>query len=176
MRVRFPREAAAVLDEQLEGARPSVVRPPGLEAVAVVDEQFGLVLGVGRVVFSPARGEGLAVVGEGRGVDRVKDEEVVLEEGEDERAARLLEADGDLAAREAGPEPGGPLLDRLRAVIEDGELAAVRGVLEEAEVVLGVGPVDPDVGGEVVHGVTPERGRLVDEGAKQAGPGSAKDL
>jgi hypothetical protein len=35
-------------------------------------------------------------------------------------------------------------------VIEDSELPAIRDVLEEAGVVLGVGPVDPDVGGEVV--------------------------
>ena len=61
-------------------------------------------------------------------------------------------------------------------MIEDSELPAIRDVLEEAGVVPGVGAVDPDVGGEVVSGITPERGRSVDEGAKQAGPGPATDL
>jgi hypothetical protein len=94
-RVRSETRRRAVLDQIAKRSRLVVVGQPGGEAVAVVEDEFGGVLSVGRVVLGARGREGFAVLGQGLGMDRVEDEDVVLQEGAAERAAGLLEADGD---------------------------------------------------------------------------------
>ena len=62
-----------MLDEQLQGSRLLIIGQPGLEPVAMVDEQLDQVLGVLRVVFRPAGRECLAVLGERGRINWVED-------------------------------------------------------------------------------------------------------
>ena len=89
-------QPAAVLDEVLQRAGLLVVRQPGLELLAVQSEQVSQVGGVAGIILGPARRECLTELGQRLRVDGVESEEVVLEQCVDERAARLLQADGDL--------------------------------------------------------------------------------
>jgi hypothetical protein len=56
----------------------------------MVDKQFDEVGGIPGVVFGPTGRERLAEPGECFRVDGVEDEEVILEQGVDEGASRLL--------------------------------------------------------------------------------------
>ena len=62
-----------------------------------------------------------------------------------------LEADSDAAARKALAQLMGPVLDGLGAVLDDRELDGVAACDLQADVVLSVGPVDADEGGELGH-------------------------
>ena len=72
----------------------------------------------------------------------------MLEERRDDRSVGELEADGDTLAGEALAQLVGPLLDDLRAVLDDRELDGVDARDLQADVVLAIGPVDSDEGCE----------------------------
>jgi hypothetical protein len=83
----------------------------------------------------------------------------MLEQSRNDRPSGELEAHGDRSSAESLSELVGPGLDGARAVLEDEPLAIVGAGNPEANVVLLVGPVDADEGGEgryfsLVHVVT----------------------
>ncbi len=145
-----------MLDEKLQRARPLVVRQPRLQTLSVMDEQLDELLGISRVILSSRRGESFAESGERLRVDGVEDEEVVLQERVNERAAPLLKADGDSLAGVAPAQGGGPLVEFLRRVLDDGGLALPRSAVEEADIVFSIGPVDADQSSVFEH--KPSRG------------------
>jgi hypothetical protein len=123
-------EPAAVLDEVLQGAGLLVIRQPRLELVAVQGEQVSQVGGVAGIILGPARRERLTELGRRLRVDRAESEEVVLEQCVDERAARLLQANGDLPARVTPTQRVSPLVELSRRVPDDGSLAPARGTID----------------------------------------------
>ena len=147
----------AVLDQILQGSGLLRIRQPGLETITVVNEQLDGILGVSRVVFSTRRRECLAVVSQGRRVDGIEDEEVVIDEGKDERAATLLKADSHFSSAEAKAHGSGPLLEGLWGVIDDRELFLTRSSIDQAEVVFLVGPIEADESSKFRHKVLRNR-------------------
>jgi hypothetical protein len=146
-------EIAAGLDQAAQGAHIGMLRSQGLELVAMAEEKIESDLSVGRIVLGATWSEGPSVLGQGAGVDREYDEEVVLEQGGDDRPMGQLNADGDAFAVEADAQRRCPGLDGHWPVLEDGELIAIRAGHGEADVVLRVGPVNADQGGEVRNGL-----------------------
>ena len=123
------------------------------------------------IILRATRGEGLAVPGKSRGIDRKQDEDVVLEKRGDDRALRELEADRDLATAEALAKALRPGLDATRLVRQNGTLQLVATGRREAQVVLAVGPIDADERGEVrigfLHMISSNR---IGDGTCKAGP------
>jgi hypothetical protein len=85
-------EIAAALDQATQHAhgRPLLVKR--CELVAMAGEDVDSDLGVAGVVLRSAGREGAAVARQGRGVDGEEHEEVVLEQGRDDRALGELDA------------------------------------------------------------------------------------
>src|SRR5688572_3978113 len=84
----------------------------------MAEQELQRELGIRGVVFRTARGECVTVASEGRRLDRVENEEVVLEQGGDDGALAELQTDGDGGTGEAlaklfspGAESRGPVLD-----------------------------------------------------------------
>lgn len=101
--------------------------------------------------------EGLAVTSEGRGVDRVESQEVILHQGIDERATRLLQAEGELASAKACSESRRPLVNGLRRVRKDGSLSLSCRQVDGTDVMLTIRPVDADAGSVLSPGSPPGR-------------------
>ncbi len=74
----------------------------------MMNQQLDGILGIRRIILSPDRGECLSVVGQPGRVDRIEDQEVILEEGEQERASAPL-----LCARRSARAKPWPLLRGL---------------------------------------------------------------
>ncbi len=68
-----------------------------------MDEQLGQVFSILRIIFGPRGREGFTVFGKRGWVDRIENQEVILQEREDQRAARLFETDRDLLTSKACP-------------------------------------------------------------------------
>jgi hypothetical protein len=105
-------------------------------------------LGVGGIVFGAAGGERGAVASEGLGVNGGKDEEVVLEQGRNDRSLTELDANGDGSAVKPAAKLVGPITEGSWRVRDDGALALSGARSAKADVVLFVRPVDADEGGE----------------------------
>jgi hypothetical protein len=86
--------------------------------------------------------------GEGLGLDREDDEEVMLEERGDDRPLAELDANGDGSATKPGAEFAGPVTEGGWGTGNDGALALGGAGRAEADVVLPVCPVDADERGE----------------------------
>jgi hypothetical protein len=107
------------------------------------------------VVLGTAGGERRAVASEGLGLNGEENEEVVLEQGRNDRSLAELDADGDGSAVKSGAELVGPVTESGWRVTDDGALALGGAGSAKADVVLLVGPVDADQGGKrngVLHG------------------------
>src|SRR5579885_1103209 len=111
-----------MLDQQLQGAGALVVGTPRAETVAVRHQQFEQEGCISRGVFGARGRERLAVLRQRLGRDGEEYEEVVLQERVDERAARLLQADGYLLSAEAGAQLRGPRRDCFGRLPELGAL------------------------------------------------------
>jgi len=68
-----------------------------------MDEQLYKILSILRIIFGPRGREGFTVFGERRWIDRIENQQVILQEREDQRAARLFETDRDLLTSKACP-------------------------------------------------------------------------
>ncbi|HKO92437.1 MAG TPA: hypothetical protein VJU61_14850 [Polyangiaceae bacterium] len=115
----------------------------------MAQQEFESQLGVGRVVLGTARLEGATVASQRRGLNRKQDEEVVFEQGGDDRSLAELERDGDRGSSEALPELVSPGANGCGPVLQHGALSLVRTGQREAHVVLLVGPVNTDEGCKV---------------------------
>ena len=119
------------------------------QALTVVHQQFKCMLGVGRIVLGAAGLECFAVLRQGRRIDRKEHEEVVLLQRIDQGPLGQLQRDGDGTA-ESLPHRDRPLVDRIDLVFDARELASLAVCTLQTDVVLLVGPVDADEGGELV--------------------------
>jgi hypothetical protein len=79
-------QGATRLDEAPERAHGHALGLEACELVGVSEQELEGELGIGGVVFGAARGEGRAVASEGLGLDGEEDEEVVLEQGRNDRS------------------------------------------------------------------------------------------
>jgi hypothetical protein len=98
--------------------------------------------GVRRIVLRSARRERLPVLRQRQRVHGEQHEDVVLQQGRDDRSLRELQADGHLAPPEPLPQALRPLLDGRRPVLQDRRLYHLRSRRHQAHVVLAVRPVD----------------------------------
>ncbi len=144
----------ALFDELLQDPHLCALGSKRVEPFGVREQQLENELGVGGVVLGAAGAEGLAVLGQGCGVDGEQHQEVVLAKRGHDGALVEFEREGDGFALKALAQIPGSLIDALRAVLEH-RLFALRGACGlHANVVLGLGPIESDGGGEVVAGWT----------------------
>ena len=101
-------QGATSLDEAPERAHGDALGLEAGELVGVSEQELQSELGVGGVVLGAAGGERRAVASEGLGLDGEEDEEVVLEQGRNDRTLAELDADGDRERRRTGAELVGP--------------------------------------------------------------------
>jgi hypothetical protein len=141
-------EAAAMVDEWLEGTHWGALGVEGCEVVAMREQEFELEFGVRGVVLGVAGGEGLAVSREGKGMDGNEHEEVIRAQGGDKRALLKFEADGARLALEPLAQGANPCIDGFWRGLDDGVLAFVRAGGLSAEIVFGIGPIAAEVGGK----------------------------
>jgi hypothetical protein len=149
----------ALLDQVQQRAHRHTLRVQRSQSFAVLHQQFKRVLGVGRIVLGTAGLECFAVLRQGRRVDRKEHEEVVLLQRIDPGPLGQLKRDGNGAA-ESLSHRHLPLVDRIDLVFDARELASLAVRALQTDVVLLVGPIDADEGGELVvakrlHGVPP---------------------
>ena len=83
-------------------------------------------------------------------VDRVKDEEGISQQGGDEGAFGLLQAESDLLFGEALGQRGRPLRDRFRGVLQGGTFVRAARAIVETEGMRFASPVQPDEGRKVL--------------------------
>src|SRR6266536_4130443 len=79
-------QTPALLDQITQRARLFIVRAPGCESLAMMLQEVEQIVGVCRIVFAQRRRKGLAILGQGRWVDGIKHEEVVLQQSVDQWA------------------------------------------------------------------------------------------
>ena len=99
----------ALNDETLrDGLQSPSVRSPSIEQK----------IGILRIAFGAARGKRFAKAIQCGGIDRVQDQEVMLQQGMDQAPPSLLQADPDVLTAEAATQPGQPLGERLRSGLD----------------------------------------------------------
>src|SRR5205085_12685198 len=89
-------------------------------------------------------------------VNGIKNQKVVFHQGIDERATRLLQADGKLLTCKADLKSAQPFVNSLGRVAENGShvLSCLR--VNETDVILGVRAIDADQRSVVSHDSPPE--------------------
>jgi hypothetical protein len=100
-------QGATSLDEASERAHGDALGREAGERVAVAEQELEGELSVCGVVLG-AGGERRAVASEGLGLNGEENEEVVLEQGRDDRSLAELDADGNGSAVKSGAELVGP--------------------------------------------------------------------
>ena len=149
-------------DELLQRAHGAALRIERGESVSVTEQQVQSDLGIGRVVLGTAGRERLSVLGECCRVDGKDDEEVVLLKSGDDGPEGKFEANGNRLAVESQAQLCRPCVQLFRCVDEDLTFEPVLSGHFEAYVMLLVGPVEADEGGEgrlgniCAHEVSPE--------------------
>src|SRR5258708_25294829 len=93
--------------------------------------------------------EDFAVVGRAGGMNGVKNQVLVLAQGEHQRAARLLQGNSQTAGGETPPQLGYPLLNGLRSVEHLAPLDLAGAFDLESPSMFLVAPVDSDQGSEL---------------------------
>jgi hypothetical protein len=88
-----------------------------LQLIAVGEQEFELEFGISGVILRVAGGEGLAVPGEGEGIDREQDEELVLAQRGDKGPLVEFQAHGDRLASKALAKGADPLVDGFGSVV-----------------------------------------------------------
>jgi hypothetical protein len=101
---------------------------------------------LGRIRFGPARLEGLTVLREGQRIDRIQDQEVVLEKGIGDGSPGLFQGNGHAASFKALPQLLGPLVQGFGALLQSRRLAiSPAGGFEAGHVKL-IGPIQTNPG------------------------------
>jgi len=153
-------DSDAVLDQIAPGLDELPERPhvrsfaaQRLELVTVTEQQVQSDLGIGGIVLGTARGERAPVLGQCGGIDGEDDEEVVFQEGGDNRSLAELQTDRDRADGEALTKALCPFSDRQGLVIEYRRLGSVGASCRQGDIVLAVCPVDADERDEARRGL-----------------------
>jgi hypothetical protein len=162
-------EAAAGRDELCARAPLRALGLKRLQLVTMFQEALELECGVRGIVLGAAGSESLTVPRQGKGVEREQDEEVVLAQRGDKGSFVALKAHGDGMAAEALAQGTDPGVDRFRGMVEDTGLACGGASGLEAEIMCGIGPVDPNKGRKCVvwsmrHASSPGVGESAEKG------------
>ena len=104
-------------------------------------------LGISRIILGATRDKGFPVPGQALRIEGKEDQEVIFFQCRDDRSFTELECHSDGSA-EAPIQCLCPELDGFRRVSNALEHALFTASLLQADVVLGAGPVDADVGRE----------------------------
>src|SRR5215471_1407394 len=82
-----------MLDQQTEFACQGIVGYPRAQSVMMQADHLLQQSSINRIILRPTGSEGLAVTGQGLGIDRVKNDELVVHERVNQCAALLLQGD-----------------------------------------------------------------------------------
>src|ERR1700674_137563 len=136
-----------MLGQAEQGAHGHTLRLQRRKSLWMSQQKIEGKFGVGGIVLGPAGLEGFAILGQSRWVDWKEHEEVVLLQRVDDRALGQFKSNRDGAAK--------ALVQRLRPFIDAGhlvgnavELASIVTGYLKADVMLGIRPIDANVGRE----------------------------
>ena len=110
-------------------------------------------MGIAGIVLGATGLQRTTIPGQGLRVDRIEDEEGILEQGMDQGHLARFDADGDLAVGKTVPELMSPVLDGLGLVGKHTVFQVIGAGDPQAQVMFLVGPVDADDGRIVVEGI-----------------------
>ena len=117
------------------------------------EEQLDLEFRVGRVIFGPARGTRLAVLGHGEWIDGKEHEGLILAQCGDKGPFMQLQAHSNGLSVEPRAQGLDPRVDRFRAVLEHQKLSSLSASGLEADSVCGVSPVEAKKGRTCCRGL-----------------------
>src|SRR5215207_669368 len=123
-------------------------RASARQAILVLAEELEQEVGVVGIVLGAVGSEGLAETLQRARIHGEEHDEVVLHQRGDQRPALGFQADAHVPAAEALAQPRHPLGDSLGGLRDAACFSAAGTGLLEAEVVVVIGPVDPDSCGE----------------------------
>jgi hypothetical protein len=137
-------EAAAMFDAWFEDTHRGALGLQGRERIAMLQQDFELELGVGRVVLGVAGCEGFTIPGECKRIDGKAHEVVVRSERVDNRTLVEFETDGDRLSLERRAQGTHPRIDSFWRVRKDAELACLGASRLQTDIVCGISPVEAD--------------------------------
>jgi len=108
--------------------------------------------GVARIVLGSGGLEGFSIAGELLGVDGTEDEEVEAEQGVDQGAAALFEADGDRSSAESFAQLAGPFVEGFGGLFEVEGFDLLGAGRQQCAGMPRVSPIESDAGGEGLEG------------------------
>jgi hypothetical protein len=111
-------QATAVFDALGQGPPSGALGGEGGARVPVCEEQLHLQFGIGRVVFRPARGKRVAVLGPGERIDGKKHKAIICAQRRHDRALVEFQAHGKRVAIAPRAQALGPRVARVGAVCE----------------------------------------------------------
>jgi len=115
----------------------------------VLSENLQNLLGIQRIILAAAGLKGLAELGDGLGVERIDDQEVVAEQGVNQSSAGLFHRHGHGPAVETFAKLGNPRSDELGLLLQFSGFLSLLACGLKAEGVFLIGPIDTDKGREV---------------------------
>ena len=151
--LRLVHQQTSLFNETRQCTHGSALGLEGLELVAVPDEQFELILGIGGVILGMTWCEGLAIFRQRRRIDREQDQEIVLLQCVDERPLGELQAYRHGPTLKALSERASPLLDGVGTMNQDVKLSPLGVGNLQADIVLRIGPIDANERSKFIVGL-----------------------
>jgi hypothetical protein len=144
--LRLVYEQTSLFNQTRQCAHGSTLWLEGLELVAVADEKFELILGIGGVILGMTWCEGFAVFRQRCRIDREQDQEIVLLQRIDQRPLGELQAHRHGPTLEAFSERASPLINGIGTMNQDVKLSRVGIGNLQADIVLPISPIDANKG------------------------------
>jgi hypothetical protein len=141
-------QAPAVFDEWGEGTHGGALGLQGLQLITGCEEEFDLKCRSGGVVFGSARGQRVAVPGHGERIAGKAPEAIIWAPCRHHGPFLEFQAHRDRASLEARAQGLDPRVDGFRAVVEAQERTLCSASGLSADIVFGIGPIEPDNGGK----------------------------
>lgn len=136
---------ASILHQKGEGTGVWVIGEPGGEILTMLLDKLQEEFCIGAVVLAAAGMEGFPEAGEGFGIERIEDEELIFHEGVDEGTSGLFKADSDRTSVESGTQRGDPLGEGFRGMIHNEVFDFGAAVGRKTDVMFLVSPIESDV-------------------------------
>jgi hypothetical protein len=137
-------------NELFEGAHRGALRREWRQLITVGEQPFELECRVSGVVFGPAGSEGFAGPRQRHWIDGKEHQQVIRAQSGDHGTVVQREADGKRLAVEPRAEHAAPCVDGLGRVLKDEGLSFCRASGLEADIMVGIGPVDANNGSTCV--------------------------
>ena len=134
-----------MLGQAEQGPHGYALRMKRFEPLRVVQQQIESHFGIGRIVLGPTGLEGDTILCQRRWVDWKEHEEVVLLKRIDDRAFGQFKGNRNPAAKSL-IQGFRPFIDAGHLVRNAGELALIAASSLQTDVVLGIAPIDADIG------------------------------